>query len=390
MTKTLVISSMLPPYHHGGAEKMAMLFIDELVQRGIDPLVLTHKGSRQGNYRFLPVFFGNVCSPKQIIRQGRLLKLAYHLLDLFNPLLFLELIYFCIAKKVKVIYAHNITYFGFNVLMAAKICNIKLVQITHDYYYSCVKSSRFKAGQNCSKTCTGCALLRAPVKLFSRSVDGVFVSKALRDNLTSDLKFKTAKVVYNPRQEVSSRTSVQMESNSSFTLGYLGAIAENKGILQFLQQHFDLLDSIGANVLIAGSGKGQYFDDFLALVNSNPSLTYVGQTVPEEFFPKIKFLLVPSVWNEPLATVILEALAYGIPVLANHTGGSSEIIDQGQTGFYFDFFDPNSAKDQLKRIIKVSNSDYEDLQKNIKAKAWPSKANWIETILITQEALSID
>ncbi len=381
MTKTLVISAILPPYHHGGAEKMAKLFIDELVQRGIEPIVLTHKGARQGDYRFLPVFFGNVCSPKKITQQSRLLKLAYHLLDLFNPLLFLELIYFFITKKVKVIYAHNITYYGFNVLMAAKICNIKFVQITHDYYYSCVKSSRYKAGQNCSKTCLGCAWLRAPVKLFSRSVDSVFVSKALQDNLTSDLNFKTAKVVYNPRQEVGTRTSLQMESNPTFTLGYLGTIAENKGILQFLKRHLDLLESIGANVLIAGSGKGQYFDDFLAYVNSNPSLTYMGQTVPEEFFPKIKYLLVPSVWNEPLATVILEALAFGIPVLANHTGGSSEMIDQGQTGFYFDFFDPNSAKNKLKQSIELSKSDYEDLQKNIKAKAWPSKANWIETIL---------
>ncbi|MDA0357464.1 MAG: glycosyltransferase [Bacteroidetes bacterium] len=381
MIKTLVISAMLPPYHHGGAEKMGQLFVDELVHRGFNPLVLTHKASRQGSYLFLPVLLGNVCSPKKITQQGRFVKLIYHLLDLFNPILLLELIYWFTTKKVKVIYAHNITYFGFNIMIAARICNIKFVQITHDYYYTCVKSSRFTAGRNCSKNCTSCAIFKAPIKLLSHSVEAVFVSKALQDSITTDVKFRTAQVIYNPKQDANSSDTVHSETNPTFTFGYLGAISENKGIVQFLKRHVDLLESMGVNILIAGSGEGQYYEDFLTLVNSNPAVTYVGQTVPEEFFPKIKFLLVPSVWNEPLATVILEALAYGIPAIANHTGGSSEMIDQGQTGFYFDLFDQSSAQDQLKRIVELSNSDYEALQKNINAKPWPTKASWIESIL---------
>ena len=381
MIKTLVISAMLPPYHHGGADKMGQLFIDELVQRGFDPLVLTHKASRQGNYLFLPVLFGNICSPKKITQQGRFVKLAYHLLDLFNPLLLLELIYWFTTKKVKVIYAHNITYFGLNVMVATRMCNIKFVQINHDYYYTCVKSSRFTAGQNCANTCTSCALFRVPIKLLSESVDAVFVSKALQDSITSDVKFRTAQVIYNPKQDANRSDTVHSETNPTFTFGYLGAISENKGIVQFLKRHVDLLESMGVNILIAGTGQGQYYEDFLTLVSFNPAVIYVGQTAPEEFFLNIKFLLVPSVWNEPLATVILEALAYGIPAIANHTGGSSEMIDQGQTGFYFDLFDQSSAQDQLKQIVQLSNSDYEALQKNINAKPWPTKASWIESIL---------
>ena len=207
------------------------------------------------------------------------------------------------------------------------------------------------------------------------------MSKALQDSITSDVKFRTAQVIYNPKQDANRSDTVHSETNPTFTFGYLGAISENKGIVQFLKRHVDLLESMGVNILIAGTGQGQYYEDFLTLVSFNPAVIYVGQTAPEEFFLNIKFLLVPSVWNEPLATVILEALAYSIPVVANHTGGSSEMIDQGQTGFYFDLFDQSSAQDQLKQIVQLSNSDYEALQKNINAKPWPTKASWIESIL---------
>ena len=381
MSRTLIISAMLPSQYKGGAEKIAQLCIDELRSTTNEPLILTHKKSRYGNGSFLPVFFGNICSPNKITQKGVLVKLIYHLLDIFNPILLLELIYLFTAKKVKVIYAHNITYFGFNVLIASRVCGIKYVQFSHDYYYTCVKSSRFRAGRNCEKTCTSCALLRAPVKLFSQSVEAAFVSQAIQSSITSELKFSSTQVLYNPKQNVANNDLVSSKQAPEFTLGYLGAISENKGILQFLQAHLPLLESLGVNMMIAGSGEGQYFQDFLTLVNTHPSINYLGQTAPERFFPKIKFLLVPSLWNEPLATVILEAIAYGVPVIANHTGGSCEMIDQGQTGYCLDLFDNTNSKEQLQQIFSLSENDYQALQKNIKAKDWPSKEDWIETIL---------
>ncbi len=62
------------------------------------------------------------------------------------------------------------------------------------------------------------------------------------------------------------------------------------------------------------------------------------RTMPVEFpgwvddvyyaFANLDLLLVPSVWPEPNALVILEAFAAGVPVLAFRAGGIPEFLDQ--------------------------------------------------------------
>ena len=46
-------------------------------------------------------------------------------------------------------------------------------------------------------------------------------------------------------------------------------------------------------------------------------------------------VIVPSVWEEPLARVILEAMSLATPVIARATGGSPEAIEHGDNGFLY-------------------------------------------------------
>jgi glycosyltransferase involved in cell wall biosynthesis len=43
-------------------------------------------------------------------------------------------------------------------------------------------------------------------------------------------------------------------------------------------------------------------------------------------------LVFPSLWPEPLSRVLLEALALGTPVAAMDTGGTREILGDGESG----------------------------------------------------------
>jgi 2-deoxystreptamine N-acetyl-D-glucosaminyltransferase/2-deoxystreptamine glucosyltransferase len=43
-------------------------------------------------------------------------------------------------------------------------------------------------------------------------------------------------------------------------------------------------------------------------------------------------LVFPSLWPEPLSRVLLEALALGTPVAAMDTGGTREILADGESG----------------------------------------------------------
>ncbi len=381
MNRSLVVSAMLPPYYQGGAEKIAQLFIDEYTIKQEHPFVLTHRAARQGSYNFLPVIFGNICSPKTIVKKWRLVKLMYHLLDLFNPILCIELVYQFRSKGITTIYAHNTTYFGYNILIASKLCGIKYVQIIHDYYLTCVKSSRFKTGAICHKTCATCTAFRIPVKSLTTSMHAVFVSQALQKMIEKERQFKSSRVIYNPAQPFFEVTDALIEKPKVFTLGYLGAISENKGILQFLKLHKDSFESSGVNILIGGTGQGPYFETFLKFIASCDFVYFLGQTTPKDFFPRVKFLLVPSLWHEPLATVILESMSHATPCIANLTGGSPEMIDHGQTGYCLDLFDSAETEKLWTEILSMNQQSYQLMSRSAKEKSWTSKQDWINSIL---------
>ena len=53
---------------------------------------------------------------------------------------------------------------------------------------------------------------------------------------------------------------------------------------------------------------------------------------------------------EGLPVVVLEAMAAGLPVVATNTGGVSEIISEGRTGY---LVDPDDVKSMSKRVVEL-------------------------------------
>jgi len=72
---------------------------------------------------------------------------------------------------------------------------------------------------------------------------------------------------------------------------------------------------------------------------------------PEDFLPEIDVLVVPSVWDEPLPTVVVEAFTHGVPVIGSRRGGIPELIEDGRTGLLFDPAQPGSLEAALGRFI---------------------------------------
>ncbi|HEX3723208.1 MAG TPA: glycosyltransferase, partial [Nitrolancea sp.] len=61
--------------------------------------------------------------------------------------------------------------------------------------------------------------------------------------------------------------------------------------------------------------------------------------------------LVPSVWPEPCATVVLEAMASGRPVIATRIGGNPEMVVDGETGVLIPPEDPAALRDAIERLL---------------------------------------
>jgi glycogen(starch) synthase len=62
-------------------------------------------------------------------------------------------------------------------------------------------------------------------------------------------------------------------------------------------------------------------------------------------------LIFPSIYEEPLARMTQEAMASGLVVVGTTTGGTGEILSEGETGLTFAPEDEEGLADQVTRLI---------------------------------------
>jgi glycosyltransferase involved in cell wall biosynthesis len=64
---------------------------------------------------------------------------------------------------------------------------------------------------------------------------------------------------------------------------------------------------------------------------------------------KFDVLVLPSIWPEPFSRAVLEGLVSGLVVVATRSGGTPEIIVDGENGL---LFTPNDPEELAKKIAR--------------------------------------
>jgi glycosyltransferase involved in cell wall biosynthesis len=72
----------------------------------------------------------------------------------------------------------------------------------------------------------------------------------------------------------------------------------------------------------------------------------------DKFYSSIDLLILPSQLPDPLPTVVLEAMQYGIPVVATAQGGALEMIAENETGIFIPMDDVTMAVAQIQDLIQ--------------------------------------
>jgi glycogen synthase len=128
------------------------------------------------------------------------------------------------------------------------------------------------------------------------------------------------------------------------SLLYAGSLVPHKGVHTAIEAVGYLIKQdpdLKIKFTIVGSGHSSYEAHLHELVdnnNLNNHVNFVNQ-IPREEMPLLMrafdILLFPSIWEEPFSRVILEAMASGLVVIGTHTGGTKEILKDGETGLVF-------------------------------------------------------
>ncbi|PIU01797.1 glycosyltransferase family 1 protein, partial [bacterium (Candidatus Torokbacteria) CG09_land_8_20_14_0_10_42_11] len=88
--------------------------------------------------------------------------------------------------------------------------------------------------------------------------------------------------------------------------------------------------------------------------NNLSNIQFLGYKNSEELQKIIsacRFVVIPSLWQEVFGLVILEAFRLGKTVIAADKGGIAEIIQEGNTGFFF-----RDQKDLKQKIQSLYNN----------------------------------
>jgi glycosyltransferase involved in cell wall biosynthesis len=141
---------------------------------------------------------------------------------------------------------------------------------------------------------------------------------------------------------------------------FIGRLIECKGCEHLVRAFLALKISVpDAELVIIGDGPLRKSLEELAKA-SGGSVRFVGAVQHEEVRAQLgdaRVLCLPSIslpngQAEGLGMVVLEAQASGVPVVAYKTGGISEAVSDGETGFLVAEGDESQLADRLKLILQ--------------------------------------
>ncbi len=113
-----------------------------------------------------------------------------------------------------------------------------------------------------------------------------------------------------------------------------------------------------AHLTLAGSGNEKYVEHLRGLVKRKElreQIKFLGRISPEkipDLMLKSDVLILTSIWPEPFARVVLEGMCAGMVILATPTGGTKEIVRDGENGLFFEAGDSHNLADAIQRLIE--------------------------------------
>jgi len=158
----------------------------------------------------------------------------------------------------------------------------------------------------------------------------------------------------------------------SVVVGFFGQVRRIKGIRLFLELA-RRVPGREVEFLIAGELKGEDTfppDEFERMLGGDARIKYLGYREDvQDLYASCDIVVMPSQWEEPCAMVLFEASAAGKPIVATATGGTPEILMDGDTGYLIERSDIDAL---VERVHKLVGS--QELRRSMGARAKQSAA----------------
>lgn len=272
---------------------------------------------------------------------------------------------------IDVIHCHNLwPLVGPSAYRAAEAEGVALVQTMHDFRIGCLQGQLLRRGRICERCRPGRHLsgmvfgcyrgsrVQSIALGMAQTVNAAFGAWSLPTLYIAPSQFVRDKMagwgisadrtVVKPHFVPKDPGPMAPERDIAV---YVGRLSSEKG----LQAVIAAWRVDGVPLVIVGDGPLRADLEHQVSVAGKTNIRFVGHKNAAEvgaFLRRACFLILPSITYETFGRVLIEAYAYGVPVLATRLGATPEIVREGVTGLLFDPHNPADLGAKLDQLAR--------------------------------------
>lgn len=258
------------------------------------------------------------------------------------------------AKKAGVPVIHRLSDFNlicprYDCLRDGKPCTACI----HGHYSHAVRHACVKGSVPASLVRSASMRFHRMFRLFG-SVSRFVAPAAFTCSLLEQSGIPKEKLVHLPTFIDASQYEAVENAGSYFL--FLGRLSPEKGVDDLLRA-LPLMRNKNARVILAGGRSESYAQQLDALVSElslEDRVSFLGFARGDKLKQTIQgaiAIVLPAVWYENMPNAILEAYAYGKPVIVSNIGSLPEMVEEGVTGHLCRPHDPANLAEQLDKML---------------------------------------
>jgi glycosyltransferase involved in cell wall biosynthesis len=169
---------------------------------------------------------------------------------------------------------------------------------------------------------------------------------------------RESEVIYPPAYQVSS-INYQLSKKIS---GKYFLIVSRLSPYKKVDLAIEAFNKLGLPLIVIGEGKQKKYLQKIAGENIK-ILGWKNEKKLKRYYQNARALIFPS--NDDFGITAVEAMSFGLPVVAYKKGGIKEIVEEGKSGIFFESQTPEVLADGVRRFLeKEKELDPEEIKKS--------------------------